>query len=293
MSAVPIDVESRPGARLLLLLPALALLLLFLVVPMFSVFRTSFFPGTSSMGATGFTLSQYARFFSSTLYNSVLLETVAYGIIVSVGCIVLGFPVGYSLARMPPAKRRLRMILIIVPLTLSLVVVVFGWMVLLGRQGLLNNLLLALGLIEAPRQLLFNRAAVLVVLIQQFLPFMILSIMNVVLQIDPVLEHASTSLRATRLTTFRKVVVPLAAPGIVSGFTLVFVMTVSAFVTPRLIGGARTQMLGGLIFDEVLTTMNWPFGAAMSFILLAVGLGVLALVNMLVVRRITRGLHVR
>ncbi|WP_051383493.1 ABC transporter permease [Bradyrhizobium sp. WSM3983] len=278
---------------IILIAPAMLLLVVFLVLPMASVFRASFYPGTTAIGSSGFSLNQYYKFFADSFYLSVLMETVVYAIITSVGCLLLGFPVGYSLARLPPAKRRVRMILIIVPLTLSLVVVVFGWLVLLGRQGLANNILIGLGLTNTPKQLLFNRSAVLVVLVQQFLPFMILSVMNVVLQIDPVLEQASTSLRARRLKTFAKIVIPLAAPGIISGFTLIFVMTASAFVTPRLIGGPRTHMIGGLVYDEVLITFNWPFGAAMSFILLAVGLGILATVSALIVRPLARGLHVR
>lgn len=278
---------------IILIAPAILLLVVFLVLPMMSVFRASFYPGTTAIGSSGFSLNQYYKFFTDSFYLSVLMETIVYAIITAIGCLLFGFPVGYSLARLPAAKRRVRMILIIVPLTLSLVVVVFGWLVLLGRQGLANNILIGLGLTDTPKQLLFNRFAVLVVLIQQFLPFMILSVMNVVLQIDPVLEQASTSLRARRLKTFAKIVIPLAAPGIISGFTLIFVMTVSAFVTPRLIGGPGTQMVGGLIYDEVLITFNWPFGAAMSFILLAVGLGILATVSALIVRPLARGLHVR
>lgn len=178
------------------------------------------------------------KFFGNSLYLSVLAETVAYALIVCLGCLVLGFPVGYSLARHPPAERRLRMLMVIVPLTLSLVVVVFGWLVLLGRQGLVNNVLVWLGIVTSPQQLLFNRAAVVIVLIQQFLPFMIISVMNVVMQIDPVLEQASTSLRANRARTFLKVIIPLSTPGILAGLSLIFVMAVSAFVTPRLVGAA-------------------------------------------------------
>lgn len=278
---------------LLLMAPALLVLIVFLVIPAGIVFRISFYPGNSTIGAEGFSLSQYFRFFGNSLYLSVLAETISYAFIVCFGCLILGFPVGYSLARHTPAKRRIRMLMVIVPLTLSLVVVVFGWMVLLGRQGIVNNILLWLGLSSMPRQLLFNSTAVIIVLIQQFLPFMILSVMNVVMQIDPVLEQASTSLRANRLRTFVKVIIPLSTPGILAGLSLIFVMAVSAFVTPRLVGGPRAQMVGGFIYDEILRTSNWPFGAAMAFILLAVGFGLLAALNTTIIRPLTRGLHVR
>lgn len=273
--------------------PAWALLFVFLVFPMLALLRISFLPGDTSVGASGFALGQYKRFLLDGYYFSVLVETLLYGVAVSLICLILGFPVGYSLGRLPAAQRRHRMFLVIMPLTLSLVVVVFGWLVLLGRNGLVNNLLLWVGVTSEPRQLLFNRGAVLLVLVQQFIPFMILSIMNVVMQIDPVLEQASASLRASRLRTFRKVVLPMAMPGILAGVTLVFVLTISAFVTPRLIGGSRSQMVGSLIFEQVLASLNWPFAAAMSFILLVVGLGVTLAANRYIASRMSGGIHAR
>ncbi|MGY4592764.1 putative spermidine/putrescine transport system permease protein [Bradyrhizobium sp. GM22.5] len=275
------------------LAPAVALLAIFLVVPAAIVMRVSFYPGSTSIGATGFSLDQYVKFFSSSYYISILLETLAYAVAVCVGCLVLGFPVGYSLARDTPAKRRRRMLLVIVPLTLSLVIVVFGWLVLLGRQGLINNILIGLGIASNPQQLLFNRGAVILVLVQQFLPYMILSVMNVVMQIDPVLEQASTSLRAGRIKTFAKVIIPLSAPGLLSGLSLVFVMAVSAFVTPRLVGGPKAQMTGGIIYDQILVTGNWPLGAAQAFILLTVGFGVLGIMNLAIARPLTHGMNAR
>ena len=211
--------------------------------------------------------------------RSVLAETIGFGLASAFVSLLIGFPVGYSLARLPPEKRRSRLIAVILPLTLSLVVVVFGWLVVLGRNGLLNSLLIGFGLIDRPHQLLFNRTAVLVVLVQQFLPFMILSVMSVVAQINPVLEQAAANLRANRFTTFRRVVLPLAMPGILSGLTLVFILTASAFITPRLIGGPRIQMIGSLIYQQVMTILNWPFAAAMAFILLIITLAVTWVAN--------------
>ncbi|WIW50253.1 ABC transporter permease (plasmid) [Bradyrhizobium sp. 62B] len=293
MSSSAVDGERGKRTSLLFLAPALLTLIVFLLVPAGIVLRISFFPGNTTIGAEGYSFAQYIKFFGNPLYLSVLWETVSYALIVCLGCLALGFPVGYSLARHPPAKRRLLMLMVIVPLTLSLVIVVFGWLVLLGRQGLINNILLELGVVSSPQQLLFNRTAVVVVLIQQFLPFMILSVMNVVMQIDPVLEQASTSLRANRARTFIKVIIPLSTPGIMAGLSLIFVMAVSAFVTPRLVGGPRAQMIGGFVYDQILTTSNWPFGAAMAFVLFAVGFGLMAALNATIIRPLTRGLHAR
>lgn len=201
MNSSTAESEGRNKYWLLLLAPALLTLIVFLLIPAGIVLRISFFPGRTTIGAEGYSLAQYVKFFGDSLYLSVLAETVSYALIVCLGCLVLGFPVGYSIARLPPANCRLRMLMVIVPLTLSLVVVVFGWLVLLGRQGLVNNILVSLEIVSSPQQLLFNRTAVVIVLIQQFLPFMILSVMNIVMQIDPVLEQASTSLRANRVRT--------------------------------------------------------------------------------------------
>src|SRR5699024_281919 len=132
-------------------------------------------------------------------------------------------------------------------LTLSLVIVVFGWLVALGTNGLFNSILLFLNAVDSPRQFLYTRGAVLLVLVQEFLPFMILSIMSVLMQIDETLEQASANLRANRFQTFTKIIIPLSEPGILSGFTLVFILSASAFITPQLVGGSRVQMTGSEI----------------------------------------------
>ncbi|MGH7264278.1 MAG: ABC transporter permease [Candidatus Rokuibacteriota bacterium] len=259
--------------------PAVLLLLAFLILPLLFLGRTSLYPADRSFGASGWSLRHYAKFFGDPFYLGVLGETVLYGLIVALVTLAVGFPLGYSLARMPARARRWRVALVILPLTLSLVVNVFGWLVVLGGGGLVNRVLLGLGLIEAPLRLLFNRAAVLVVLAHTFLPFQVLSIMSVIAQIDPALEEAAANLRAGWWTTLRRVVLPLAWPGIVGGSTLVFILTISAFVTPRLVGGPRGQMLGSMIYEQVIVVLNWPFGAAMSFILLAIALALIAVAN--------------
>jgi putative spermidine/putrescine transport system permease protein len=293
MAARASQVETA-GARtrlLLLLLPLAAFLFAFLVVPMLGLLRTSFLPGERSFGATGFSFEQYVKFLGDGYYLGVLAETIGFGIAAAFVSLVLGFPVGYSLARLPPSKRRWRLIIVILPLTLSLVVVVFGWLVLLGRNGLVNSVLVGLGVFETPQRLLFNRAAVLVVLVQQFLPFMILSVMSVVTQISPALEQAAANLHANRFTTFRRVILPLAMPGILSGMTLVFMLSTSAFITPRLIGGSKVQMVGSLVFEQVTAILNWPFGSAMAFVLLVLTLVVTIGANAVLARLfISRGI---
>jgi putative spermidine/putrescine transport system permease protein len=259
--------------------PAAILLLAFFVVPILTLGRISLYPADRAFNVAGWSLRHYAKFVSDPFYLRVLWDTVLDGVIVAVATLVVGFPLGYSLAHMDARARRWRIALVILPLTLSLVVNVFGWLVMLGGGGMMNRLLMALGLIDAPLRLLFNRTAVIVVLAHTFLPFQVLSIMSVVAQIDPALEEAAATLRAGWWTTLGRVILPLAWPGIVAGSTLVFILTVSAFVTPRLVGGARVQMLGSLIYEQTVVVLNWPFGGAMSFVLLGLALVVIAAVN--------------
>jgi len=281
--------NRRLATAVLLLAPMVLLLTGFLVVPVLQLLRSSFLTSSHLLDGSGFSLAQYIRFFSDSYYSSVLLETFLDGVVVSLICLILGFPVGYSLARLSPLARRWRTIIVILPLTLSLVVMVFGWLIILGRNGLLNSVFVRLGIFSSPQQFLFTRPAVIVVLVQQFLPFMILSIMSVVTQISPVLEQAAANLRANRFVTFRKIIIPLALPGILVGFNLVFVLSISAFVTPRLIGGSRVAMTGSLIYERMMAELNWPSGAAMAFILFVSGLGFTAALNALAASRLIIG----
>lgn len=254
----------------ILIAPSLLFLLAFLIVPFMALVRMSLYPGTTIVGATGYSLEQYFSVLSDGYFASVMLNTFVMGAGVAVLCLVLGFPVGYSLARQPAHRRKWRLIAVVLPLTLSLVVVVFGWMVVLGRSGLVNRVLESLGIIDSPLRLMFCTGAVVFVLVQQFIPFMILSVMGVVSQIDSALEEAAASLGANRLTTFRRVLLPLAVPGIANGLLLVFILSISAFITPRLIGGDKVQMIGSLIYQQITIVLNWPLGAALAVCLLIV-----------------------
>lgn len=272
---------SRCRAPWLLLLAPLAVLGACVALPALLLLRTSFRPGSGPASLPGWTLAQWAAFLGDAYYLQALGQTLAIAALTTALCLLFGAPVGYSLARLPPAKRRWRVVIVILPLSLSLVLVVFGWLVILGRTGLLNRALLALGLVDSPQRLLFSTPAVILVLVQQFLPYMVLSVMSVCAQIDPVLEQAAANLRANRWRTIRRIVLPLAMPGLVSGSTLVFVLASAAFLTPRMVGGTRVQMLGSLVYDQVLVILNWPFGAAIAVGLLIVVLGALGLANTL------------
>lgn len=279
----PLITDDQHGLtlqRALLLVPAVVVIVAVLGFPVISLVRTSFGIGHGPGVATGWTVEHYQQFFADPLYLSVVVETLIYGVIVSLGCAVIGFPMAYALARGSARSRRIGLSILLLPLMLSFIVSIFGWIVILGRGGPVNNLLLFLGVIEQPLRLLYTREAVLFVLGYTFFPFMVLSMLSVISQIDPVLEQAAASLRADRLTTYRRVILPLALRGILSGSVIVFMATISAFATPRLIGGSRIQMLGALIYEQIVVVLNWPFGATMSVVLLLVVILIVVIVSL-------------
>lgn len=277
-----LDDEHRlTPKRSLLLAPAVALIVSILAFPIISLVRTSFATGSGTNAFHGWTLAHYGEFFRDPLYVQVVAETLLYGVIVTLGTAILAFPVAYALARDTPRGRRVGLSILMLPLMLSFIVSIFGWIVILSRGGLLNSVLIGLRIIDEPLRLLYTRSAVLFVLGYTFFPFQVLSILSVVTQIDPVLEQAAASLRANRWVTYRRVILPLAFRGIVSGSVIVFMATISAFATPRLIGGSRMQMLGALIYQQIVVVLNWPFGATMSVVLLMIVLVLVAATTMI------------
>jgi putative spermidine/putrescine transport system permease protein len=275
-----IDDERRLTLkRSLLLAPAVALIVAILAFPILSLIRASLATGSGTNAFRGWTLAHYGEFFRDPLYLQVVGETLLYGVIVTVATAVIAFPMAYALARGTPQGRRIGLSILLLPLMLSFIVSIFGWIVILSRGGLLNNVLTSLRIIDEPLRLMYTRGAVLFVLAYTFFPFQVLSILSVVAQIDPVLEQAAASLRANRWTTYRRVIIPLAFNGIMAGSLIVFMATISAFATPRLIGGSRIQMLGALIYQQIVVVLNWPFGATMSVVLLVVVIALVAAIT--------------
>jgi putative spermidine/putrescine transport system permease protein len=256
----------------LLLAPILAVLAAFFVSPVAILARFSFYiarPGGQMIPA--WVLQNYTRFLTDSFYLGVLWNTISLGLWVTVVCLILGYPLAYSLARTPSRRRRsLGVTILLIPLMTSVVVRSYGWLILLANSGPINQLLHAVRLVDQPLQLLFKPQGVVVALAEVFLPFMVLSIMPVLQGIDPHLEEASQSLGAGPVQTFRQVVLPLSLPGVAAGALLVFVLTISAFATPRLVGGATTHVLSIFIYDQALGVFNWPFGSAVSMLLLLV-----------------------
>src|ERR1700719_3522436 len=213
------------------------------------------------------TIDNYLKIFD-LYYVRLFGRTLRLGLITTAVCVVLGYPLAYCLARARPRWQAVGLFLLIMPLMVSTVIRVFGWIVILGRKGLVNQALVALGL--EPVKLLYTETAVVIGLVNIFLPFMVLPLMASIERIPPSLEEAAQNLGANWLQTFARVILPLSLPGLISGCLLVYSLSISAFVTPALMGNPRERLVGQQIYDEVLVSFNWPGAASLSLTLVLV-----------------------
>jgi len=248
--------------------PYALLLAALLLVPFVNVALYSIHPYSATrVFEPGLTVENYAKIFD--LYHLRLFgRTLRLGLITTVICVLLGYPLAYWLARTRPRLQTLGLFLLIMPLMVSTVIRVFGWIVILGRKGLVNQVLVALGL--DPVKLLYTETAVVIGLVNILMPFMVLPLMAAIERIPRSLEEAARNLGANAWQIFRRTILPLSLPGLISGCVLVYAESISAFVTPALMGSPRDRMVGQQIYDEVLVSFNWPSasGLAVSLVLL-------------------------
>ena len=220
-------------------------------------------------------LGNYGRAFQP-LYLEIYWRSFAIALFTTALCAVLSYPVAYTLALRVPARwKSTLLLLVVIPFWTSFLIRTYAWMVILRAEGLINNLLLDLHLIHEPLRLLYTPLAVLIGLVYGELPFMILPLYAVLERMDRSLLEAAQDLGANRWHTFWKVTLPLSAPGLVAGGMLVFIASLGAFITPDLLGGARTLMVGNLIQNQFAVVRDQPFGSAVAFLLTAAALGVL------------------
>jgi ABC-type spermidine/putrescine transport system permease subunit I len=242
-------------------------LAILLVVPLVNIAAYSIFTySPTKIVVLEATTANFARLWDG-YYAQLFLRTMKLALITTVICAVLGYPVAYVLARARPALMSLGLILLVLPLMVSTVIRVFGWMVILGRNGLVNETVALIGL--DPLRIMFTETAVVIGLVNIMLPFMVLPIMAAIERIPPSLEEAATNLGASWFQMFRLVVLPMSYPGLVSGALLVYSDSLSAFVTPVLMGGARIRVIGSQIYDEVLVSFNWPGAASLAVVVIA------------------------
>jgi putative spermidine/putrescine transport system permease protein len=261
-----------------LLSPSLMLLLGAFLAPLAFLVPVSFRPYVPGRGiGEGFTGEHYVRFFTDLYYLEIFGRTILLGAIVTTMTLLVGYPLAYFLARTKSRWRSWLTILVVFPLLLNLVVRTFGWIALLANRGLINETLSAVGLIEGPLRLMFNFTGLLIGLTHIFLPFMVLLLVSAIQTIDRSVEEAARVLGASWSETFLKVTLPLSTPGILSGSILVFVLTISALVTPRLLGGPTYKVMSTLIYEQFMSLLNWPRGSAMATILTVVAIAIIAL----------------
>src|SRR5262245_15866870 len=277
--------RRRPVAAVLVA-PAAAVVAVGLLVPIALLFRYSlnrFVPGQFMVEAL--TAENYLKFATDPFYVAVLLRTLRVATVCTVLCLAAGFPLAYWLARTRLRWKSLLIMLVVLPLFVGNAVRAAGWMVMFGSKGVVNAVLGALGLIAAPIQLMYTETAVVIGITAVNLPFMVLTLQAVIEGIDPALEEAALSLGAGPLATFRRVIWPLAMPGVVAGTILTFILGMNAYATPVLLGGPRFQMMGPVVYGQFAGLNNWPFGAALAFVLMLATLALTVASNVLVQRR--------
>lgn len=279
---------TRARDTLLLLVgPYGLVLLLFLAVPLLNLGSLSFFtPSVTEMWVPKLTLQNYQRI-ADLYYVELALRTLRIGVVTTAVCVLLGYPLSYFLARTGPRIAQLGIFLLIMPLMVSTVIRAFGWMVILGRRGVLNAVLGGIGL-PSTTQHLYTETAVVIALVQLMLPFMVLPLLAAIEKIPRALEEAARNLGASTAGMFRKVILPLSLPGLVSGCLLVFIGAISVVVTPSLVGGKNVRMIGNQIYDQVVVAHNWPFASTFCVVLIAVTLATLFLC-LTYGRRLSRG----
>ncbi len=240
---------------------SLAVPLLFVLVYSFWTYR----PG--GLMEHTFTLGNYSRFLTQPVYSRILLRSFSVGLQTTVLALLLSYPTAYYLARRPSGGALL-ILLILIPFWTSYLIRIFSWMLILMERGVLNSILMGLGLIQQPMRLLFTPFAVVIGMTYSALPFMILPIYSVMKGIDPDLVQAAKTLGANDLRSFIEVTLPLSMPGVVAGSVIVFIQGAGNFLAPAILGGTGADLMANVIANRFLEAFNWPFGSALSIIFL-------------------------
>lgn len=251
------------GSAIALSVPAMLLLLALFAVPLLRLLALS---------VEGGSLAAYERALTSELYLRVIFETFKIAAIVTLLTLALGYPVAYVMATSGRVWQLVGIAFVLLPFWTSILVRTYAWMVMLGRNGVVNRALIGWGVIDSPLPLLNNLAGVLIGMVHVLLPYMILPVFNAVKKVDPNLVLAAEGLGAPRWRAFLRITLPLTMNGVAAGVTLVFTLSLGFFITPALLGGGRVVMIANLIEEQVRELLNWAFAGALSAILLALTL---------------------
>ncbi|NQV94281.1 MAG: ABC transporter permease [Sphingomonadales bacterium] len=266
MSETAREFDRRPW---ILLAPSLLAITALVVIPMSFILVYSFYENIDlAVDRVAFQFSNWRELLTDNYYHIAIWKTLRLSVIVTVLAAVLGYIPAYFIAMTKFRHKWLLLLLLILPFWVSFIIRTLSWIHIMGNQGAINGLLIWLGLTDQPLAMMFNEFAVIVGFVHVFLPYMILNVYVSLEGIDENLEPAARTLGATPWQAFREVTLPLSLPGLAAGSLLVFVLTGGSYVTPLILGGPNDFMFGNLIYDAVVTELNWPMGATLSFTLL-------------------------
>ena len=272
--ARPAPGRHRPEAVAWLILPTLLLFLVFFALPIGVMALMSVMTDNPFVAPdVSFTARHYQRLVGDAFHFEVLWTTLRLGLFTTLATLLVGYPLAHLMARMRSRLGHvLLLIAVLAPLLTGVVVRTYAWMTLLSDRGVVNSILLDLGVIRAPLPLMYNELGIVVALVHIYVPFMVLTLVGVIGRIDERLEEAARSLGAGRLRAFAEVTLPLSLPGILAGSLLVFALSISSYVTPILMGGFQVMTLPILIYQQVSASFNLSFAAALGLVLLAVSI---------------------
>jgi putative spermidine/putrescine transport system permease protein len=285
MAQAASGVAGRGASPLRLALPLTLFSVLFFVAPLLLLGMVSLFDDTQM---TRMGLAQWRKLLGDAFTWRVLGSTLWLGVKVTALCLVIGFALAWAFVRCPRWLQTALIVVIVLPLLTSVVVRTFAWIVILGRQGIVNSVLSAIGWIDAPLKLLYTDGGLVVALANVQLPLMTLPLITALQKLDPNLQDASAALGAGAWTTFRRVTVPLALPGILAGCLLTYAAAITAFITQSLVGGGQMLFMPMYLYQQASTLQNWPYAAAISILFLVAVLLCVSLFNAL--GRLSRGL---
>ena len=276
-STDPMDNPARPW---ILLTPALTAIMLLLIVPLGFIIVYSFWLNTAfGVDTPGFHLDNWISALTDPFYRSILITTIRIALITTILCALLGYIPAYFIATTTFRHKALLLLLLMLPFWISYIIRTMSWINILGSSGAVNGLLQWAGITSGPISMLYNEETVILGLVHFLLPFMILNVYVSLYGIDGRLVEAARSLGCTGWQAFREVTLPLSLPGLAAGGLLCFVLAAGTYITPLILGGPRDAMFANLVFEAIITQLNWPMGSALSLVLLIVLGSVVALYN--------------
>lgn len=269
--------------------PGFIFFMALLGAPMIMTFLLSLHSYDFTLGIQDdWTLANYVEVLGDPYFHKIFLRTFGLALLVTVICIAIGAPEAYVLSRLSNPWKSIFLLVVLGPLLISVVVRTLGWALFFGGNGVLTMTAQALGFGDEPVSLMFTFTGMTIALVHVLVPFMVISVWAALQKIDPQSEDAAMTLGASKFTTLRRITLPQAMPGILSGSIIVFALTASAFATPAIIGGRRMKVVATAAYDEYLSTLNWPLGATIAILLLVANIAIIVSYNQLIERRFSK-----